>query len=70
MDHFDDILYDRSDGVATVTINRPERLNALRAQSYEELIQALDNAAWDEKVGVIVLTGAGSKAFCIGGDNA
>ncbi|MCB1740231.1 MAG: enoyl-CoA hydratase/isomerase family protein [Gammaproteobacteria bacterium] len=70
MSEFEDILYDHSDGVVTITINRPERLNALRPRSYEELIQALDQAAWDNSVGVIVLTGAGNRAFCIGGDNS
>ena len=67
---FEDILYAESDGVATITINRPERMNALRPQSYEEMIQALDEAAWNKSIGAIVLTGAGTKAFCIGGDNA
>ena len=70
MSTYEDILYDVTDGVARVTINRPDRMNALRPNSYEELIDALDQAAWDEQVGVIVLTGAGDRAFCIGGDNA
>lgn len=70
MSTYEDILYDVTNGVARVTINRPDRMNALRPNSYEELIDALDHAAWDEQVGVIVLTGAGDRAFCIGGDNA
>jgi 2-ketocyclohexanecarboxyl-CoA hydrolase len=70
MSDFEDITYTVEAGIATVMINRPDRLNALRPQSYEEIIRALDDAAWDESVGVIVLTGAGNKAFCIGGDNA
>ena len=70
MSTYEDILYDLTNGVARVTINRPDRMNALRPNSYEELIDALDQAAWDEQVGVIVLTGAGDRAFCIGGDNA
>jgi 2-ketocyclohexanecarboxyl-CoA hydrolase len=70
MSEYKDILYDVTDGAATITINRPERMNALAPNSYEELIDALEQAAWDESVGVIVLTGAGNKAFCIGGDNA
>lgn len=65
---FTDILYDEHDGVATVTINRPERLNALRMATYEEIIDALRRAAWNRAIGVIVLTGAGTRAFCIGGD--
>jgi 2-ketocyclohexanecarboxyl-CoA hydrolase len=69
MQTYEDLLYDIEDGVATITINRPDRMNALRPNSYEELIDALDRSAWDETVGVIVLTGAGERAFCIGGDN-
>ncbi len=67
---YQDILYAVDDGVATITINRPDRLNALRPQTYEEIIRALVDTAWDESIGVIVLTGAGERAFCIGGDNA
>ena len=63
-----DVLYEVEGGVATVTINRPKVFNALRAQTCEELIRYFDQAAWDEGVGVIVLTGAGDKAFCTGGD--
>lgn len=67
---YEDLLYDVSDGVATITINRPDRMNATRMVTYYELIDALQRAGWDETVGVVVLTGAGNKAFCIGGDNA
>ncbi|MEM7408245.1 MAG: enoyl-CoA hydratase-related protein [Pseudomonadota bacterium] len=70
MADYDDLKYDVTDGVATITINRPERMNALRPQTYEELIDALSEAAWSDAIGVIVLTGAGDRAFCIGGDNA
>jgi 2-ketocyclohexanecarboxyl-CoA hydrolase len=63
-----DVLYDASDGIATVTINRPEVYNAFRAQTVDELIGAF-KAAWvDGSVGVVILTGAGDKAFCTGGD--
>lgn len=65
---YNDILYEARDGVATITINRPDRLNALRMGSYEELIDALRRAAWDRAIGAIVLTGAGTRAFCVGGD--
>ncbi|MFT5172415.1 MAG: 2-ketocyclohexanecarboxyl-CoA hydrolase [Gammaproteobacteria bacterium] len=65
---FEDIIYDSTDGVGTITINRPERLNAFRQQTYFEVIEALTLAGWDDEVGVIVLTGAGGKAFGVGGD--
>ena len=65
---FEDIIYDVKDGVATITINRPDRLNAFRQQTYFEVIDALTEAGWDRDVGVIVITGAGGKAFGVGGD--
>jgi enoyl-CoA hydratase/carnithine racemase len=64
---FDDLLYEVSGGVATITLNRPDKLNALREQSFEELADALRRAGADERAGVVVLTGAG-RAFCAGGD--
>lgn len=66
--NYEDILYDVTDGVATITINRPERYNAFRSQTCMELLDAFNRAGWDKSVGVIVLTGAGDKAFCTGGD--
>lgn len=63
-----DVLYAKGSGTATVTINRPEIYNAFRNQTLDELAEAFEAAARDESVGVIVLTGAGSKAFCTGGD--
>ena len=65
---YEDILYEVQDGVATITLNRPEALNALRSTMCEELIAAFTRASWDQAVGVIVLTGAGERAFCAGGD--
>ncbi|HLO04559.1 MAG TPA: enoyl-CoA hydratase-related protein, partial [Symbiobacteriaceae bacterium] len=62
------MLYAKCSGTATVTINRPEVYNAFRNQTLDELAEAFEAAARDESVGVIVLTGAGSKAFCTGGD--
>lgn len=67
---FEDILYVEDKGVATITINRPKVMNAFRAQTVEELIQAVTRAAWDKSIGVIVLTGAGDRAFCTGGDQS
>src|SRR3954467_15055338 len=56
-----------ADGVATLTLNRPDRLNALSAPILEGLLEALPRLARDPAVGAIVLTGAG-RAFCAGGD--
>ncbi len=66
--NFEDIYYSVSNGVATITINRPEKLNAFRELTLDELIEAFNAAEADRDVGVIVLTGAGDKAFCSGGD--
>lgn len=68
--NYTDILYTTVDGVATITINRADKYNAFRGQTCEELIDALQRASWDKSVGVIVLTGAGDKAFCTGGDQS
>ena len=66
--HFKDILYEKKDWVARVTINRPESFNCYTTGTLQELTAAIDDASSDDKVGVIVLTGAGDKAFCTGGD--
>jgi 1,4-dihydroxy-2-naphthoyl-CoA synthase len=55
-------------GVARITINRPEAYNAFTTSTQDELIKALEDAASDATVGVVVFTGAGNKAFCTGGD--
>jgi dihydroxynaphthoic acid synthetase len=65
---FKDILYSEAGGIATIVINRPEVRNAVRPRTYEELTAAMHMAADDSTVGVVVLTGAGDKAFCSGGD--
>jgi 2-ketocyclohexanecarboxyl-CoA hydrolase len=67
---YEDILFDVKDGVATITINRPQVMNAFRGQTCEELIHALNRAGWDKSIGVIVLAGAGDRAFCTGGDQS
>ena len=65
---YDDITYEIDEAAAVITINRPERYNAFRGQTVEELIKAF-RAAWaDSRVSAIILTGAGDKAFCTGGD--
>ena len=65
---FTDIKYDKCDGIAKITINRPELRNAFRPLTVTEMIKALDDARHDEAIGVIILTGEGEKAFCSGGD--
>lgn len=65
---FTDVQYEVSDSIATITINRPDRYNALRGRTVDELLSAFKLAWVDTKVGAIILTGAGEKAFCSGGD--
>ena len=66
---YTDIVYSTTDdGIAKITINRPEVHNAFRPQTIIEISQALTVAREDERVGVIILTGMGNKAFCSGGD--
>ncbi len=67
-DGYTDIRYEAADGIAIITINRPERMNAFRGLTVDELIAAF-RAAWaDRSVGAVILTGAGDRAFCAGGD--
>jgi naphthoate synthase len=68
MDELTDVLYEVEDGLATITINRPERMNAFRARTVDELIHCFKRAWADGEVGVVCLTGAGERAFCTGGD--
>jgi len=65
---YTDILYEKKSGVAWITINRPEVRNAFRTTTVAELTDAFQDARWDPAIGVVVLTGAGDKAFCSGGD--
>ncbi len=65
---FQDIVYETADGIAKITINRPHVRNAFRPQTIIELKEAFDLARDDEKVGVVIFTGAGDEAFCSGGD--
>lgn len=65
---FEHILYEKRDGRATVTLNRPEKLNALNFPTMREMARAFEDASWDDSVGVLVLTGAGERAFCTGAD--
>jgi naphthoate synthase len=65
---FTDVRYEVDRGLAWVTIDRPERYNAFRARTVDEMIFALKTAWADAEVGVVALTGAGDRAFCAGGD--
>jgi 2-ketocyclohexanecarboxyl-CoA hydrolase len=67
---FEDILYEVRGRAAWITINRPKLYNAFRGRTVEELIQAFQCAADDKGVSSVVLTGAGDKAFCTGGDQS
>src|SRR3989338_6828418 len=65
---FTDIKYHKAEGIAKITINRPQVRNAFRPLTVMEMSQALNEARDDEKIGVIILTGEGKEAFCSGGD--
>lgn len=65
---FEDILYHKAEGIAKLTINRPEVRNAFRPTTLHELVRAFKDAHEDPDIGVILLTGAGDLAFCSGGD--
>lgn len=65
---YEDIIYETYNGIAKITINRPEVRNAFRPKTVTEMIDAFSYARDDSKIGVIILTGAGDKAFCSGGD--
>lgn len=67
-EEFLDVIYEVADGMAKITINRPSVRNAFRPQTIIELQEAFSLARDDEEVGVIILTGAGTEAFCSGGD--
>ena len=67
---YEDLRYETSRHVATITMNRPKVYNAFRARTCEELVDAFQRAGYDRDIGAIVLTGAGEKAFCTGGDQS
>ncbi|MEV8135425.1 enoyl-CoA hydratase-related protein [Microbacterium aurantiacum] len=68
MTDYEDITYEVDDAAAIITINRPHRYNAFRGRTVEELIKAFRSAWADRSVQAVILTGAGDKAFCTGGD--
>jgi len=65
---FTDITYHKYEGIAKITINRPEVRNAFRPQTVAQMQEALSDARDDQSIGVIILTGTGKEAFCSGGD--
>src|SRR5216684_1618218 len=65
---YENILYEKRDGIAHITFNRPKVLNALNRKTIEELHEALLDARGDESVRVLILTGAGEKSFVAGAD--
>jgi len=65
---YEDICYEKWEGIAKITINRPEVRNAFRPKTLFEMREAFEDAREDPEIGVIILTGAGDKAFCSGGD--
>lgn len=67
---YTDILFHKMGGIAKITINRPRIHNAFRPLTVQEMGSALENARNDQGIGVIILTGAGEKAFCSGGDQS
>jgi naphthoate synthase len=68
--NFQDILYEKQDQIAWITINRPQKRNAFRPQTVLEMMHALDEAIEDTEIGVVVLSGYGKEAFCSGGDQS
>jgi len=62
------IIYEKAEGIATITLNRPEALNAFSKELVAEVLQAVEEARADENVRVVILTGAGEKAFSAGAD--
>jgi 2-ketocyclohexanecarboxyl-CoA hydrolase len=65
---YEDVLYEQKNSTVTITVNRPQVMNAYRSQTYAEVTDAILTAGWDPKISAIVLTGAGGKAFGTGGD--
>jgi len=68
MEGYQDITYNKGEGIARIAINRPEVHNAFRPQTLFELVRAFADAREDPRIGVIILAGEGGKAFCSGGD--
>ncbi len=67
---FQDVIYEKKDRIARITINRPDKYNAATPVTLHELVKAFIDAWTDKEIGVVVFTGAGDKAFCTGGDQS
>jgi dihydroxynaphthoic acid synthetase len=67
---YEDVIYKKSDGRAKISINRPKAHNSFRSRTLEELTEAFKDASEDSRVGAVILTAEGGKAFCSGGDIA
>src|SRR5947207_6319549 len=65
---YTDIIFEKAEGIGKITINRPEVHNAFRPETLSELIDAFTRCREDAEIGVVILTGAGTQAFCPGGD--
>jgi naphthoate synthase len=65
---YQDIIFEKAEGIGKITINRPEVHNAFRPETLSEMIDAFNRCREDPEIGVVILTGAGTKAFCSGGD--
>jgi naphthoate synthase len=65
-----DIIFEKAEGIGKITINRPEKRNAFRPLTLNELIDAFNKCREDQEIGVVILTGQGEKAFCSGGDQS
>jgi len=68
MPRFESLLYAVEDGIATITLNRPEKLNALNLAMVDDLLAVFDHTDRDDDVGAVIVTGAGERAFCAGAD--
>ena len=65
---YTDIIFEKAEGIGKITINRPELRNAFRPETLDQMIDAFNRCRDDREIGVVILTGAGDKAFCSGGD--
>lgn len=67
-EEFQDIVFEKKEGIGWIVINRPHVLNAFRPRTVDEMVEAFLDSWHDDNIGVVVLTGRGDKAFCSGGD--
>jgi len=67
---FEDIIFSKEKGIGTITINRPNNFNSFKVQTLREMVIAFEDIEKDPTIRVVVLTGKGEKAFCVGGDSS